>query len=297
MAAAVYVLVGLLLYFRQGAYIYLPARTLRQTPAAIGLAYEDIRLKTEDGATIAAWFIPADTESNAENRPVVLFCHGNAGNIGDRLNTIRTFVSLGLDVLIFDYHGYGESEGKPGENETYLAALAAWEHLTLTRGVPPNRIVVFGRSLGGGVASWLARRCDPGLLVLESAFESVPAMARKIYPIYPVRLLSRFSYDTLARMEHIRCPVIVAHSRDDEMIPFEQGRRIFEAANEPKTFIELQGSHNAGGIDITPGYRALFREWVDTHIALGEPDNRPDATKARGSEVSQAPEQAQMFRA
>ncbi len=277
--AVVYVLVGLLLYFRQSAYIYFPARTVRQTPAAIGLAYEDVRLKAEDGATIAAWFVQAPAGANAENRPVVLFCHGNAGNIGDRLNTLRTFVSLGLDVLIFDYHGYGESEGKPGENETYLSALAAWEHLTLTRSVPSNRIVVFGRSLGCGVASWLAQHCEPGLLVLESAFESVPAMARKIYPIYPVRLLSRFSYDTLARMEHIRCPVIVAHSREDEMIPFEHGRRIFEAANEPKTFIELQGSHNAGGIDIAPGYRALLREWVDTHIELGKTGNRPDTAK------------------
>ncbi len=265
-AVAVYVAVGLLLFFFQASYIYYPTRTVQQTPSALGLAFEDVRLRTEDGTVIAAWFVPAAPGAGGEEPPVILFCHGNAGNIGDRLGTIQTFVSLGASVLIFDYPGYGESEGRPSERGTYLSALAAWEYLVGERRIPPKRIALFGRSLGCGVAAWLASYVEPGFLVLESAFASVPAMAHRMYPIYPTRLLSRFSYDTLGRMPDIACPVIVAHSREDEMIPFEQGRLVFEAANEPKAFVELQGSHNAGGIDISPGYRALLRAWMDKHL-------------------------------
>ncbi len=276
MALLAYVGMGLLLYAGQKRFIYFPTRTVRGTPGDIGLDFEALTLTAADGVAIAAWFVPAPPGAFGLNEaPAVLFCHGNAGNIGDRLTTIETFHRLGLSVMIFDYHGYGESEGRPGEEETYLAAQAAWKHLTDERGLAPDRIAVFGRSLGGGVAAWLAARYPPGLLIVESTMTCVTDMAARMYPFYPARLLTRMRYDTLARMETIRAPVIVAHSREDEMIPFEHGQRLYQAAREPKTFIELQGLHNESGIDVSPGYRERVREWVAKHMADAKPSADP----------------------
>jgi len=290
-AALAYVGVGLLLFFKQRSYIYFPSRTVRATPAELGLPYEEISLTAQDGIVLAAWLVKAESGADAAARPTGLFCHGNGGNIGDRLATLQTFAQMGFDTLIFDYHGYGASEGKPGEEETYRGALAAWKYLTETRQIPPARILLFGRSLGGAVAAWLATQEEPGLLVMESTFTSIPAMAATMYPVYPTRWLSRFSYDTLARMPEIRCPVIVAHSREDEMIPFQQGRALYKAAREPKLFFELQGSHNAGGLDIAPGYRDQLRAWArhgrlhnDRAVpeAAGAAENAPHSTRNHG---------------
>ena len=179
-AGAVYLGLCLLLMLRQSRYVYHPDRTVSLTPDRIGLAYEALRLKTEDGETLAAWWIPAQRAA-----PTLLFFHGNAGDIGDRLGSIRTFHDMGLNVLIFDYRGYGESTGKPSEPGTYADAMAAWTYLNAERGIPPSRIVVFGRSLGGAVASWLAARVDPGALILESTFTSAPAMAHGMFPFLP----------------------------------------------------------------------------------------------------------------
>lgn len=250
--AAVYLAFCLLILFRQSRYVYYPGRRVAQTPAAFRLPFEDVRLKTPDGETIAGWFVPAGTRACGFT---ILDCHGNAGDIGDRLGTILTLREMGLDVFIFDYRGYGQSTGRPTEQGTYTDARAAWDYLVQTRRVPPERIVIFGRSLGGNIAVQLAAQVRPRLLVVESAFTSACDMARRMFPLFPARWLCRFRYDALSAIREVRCPVIVAHSPDDEMIPFAHGRRLFEAAPEPKRFVELSGSHNAGGIDITPEYR------------------------------------------
>jgi fermentation-respiration switch protein FrsA (DUF1100 family) len=172
---------------------------------------------------------------------VVLFCHGNAGNVSHRLDTLQFFRSLGLGTLIFDYRGYGRSDGSPSEKGTYRDAEAAWRHLVEQRQIPPERIVILGRSLGGAVAARLAADQRPGALVVESAFTSVPDLAARMFPVYPVHLLARIRYNTLKWIRRVHCPVLVVHSRDDEMIPFRHGRRLFEAAPEPKEFLELRG--------------------------------------------------------
>jgi fermentation-respiration switch protein FrsA (DUF1100 family) len=227
--------------------------------------FEGVELRTEDGETIAAWFVPAP---GGLPRGTVLFCHGNAGNIGDRIGSIATFHNLKMDVLIFDYRGYGQSTGKPSEKGTYRDAMAAWSYLTEERGLRPGQIAVFGRSLGGGVASWLAARTQPGALVLESAFTSAGDMATKMFPLLPGKLVCRFRYDSLAQLKEIRAPVLIAHSRDDTMIPIKYGRRLFEAAREPKRFVEMAGDHNAGGLDVDPEYQRVFREFMDQHLDL-----------------------------
>ena len=240
-AVASYVGLVLWMYFRQAHYIYFPSREVRLTPTTFRLPYEDIRVRTTDGETIHGWFMP-----HPQARGTVLFCHGNAGNIADRVDAIWRFHDFGLNVCVFDYRGFGLSSGAPTEEGTYRDAEAVWNWLTVTRSIPANRIVVFGESLGGAVAAWVAERQQPAALILESAFTSMPDAAARVYPFLPVRLLCRFRYDTLSRLPRIACPVLVAHSRDDDIIPFAQGERLFRAAREPKVFLAMQGSHNGG---------------------------------------------------
>jgi len=264
---AVYMGLCLLVVFKQSRYVYYPDRNVGLTPAYLGMKFEDVRLTTGDGETLAAWYVPAaGTNSPADSAPTLLFCHGNAGDIGDRLDSLLTFHNMGLNVFIFDYRGYGESTGKPTEQGTYNDALAAWDYVTGEKGVATNRVVLFGRSLGGSVCTWLAARVQPGLLAIESTFASAPAMAKRMFPILPARLLCRFKYDSEALLPEVRCPVLVLHSREDEMVPCSHGRRLFEAAREPKKFIEMRGGHNFGGLDGNPQYQAAFREFLTQHL-------------------------------
>lgn len=260
---AVYIGLSLLLYFRQSRYIYYPARKIMNDPGDINLYFEDILLKAQDGATVAGWYIPAEGYRGSGN--LVLFSHGNAGNIGDRLGTIEVFHKMGFDVVIYDYRGYGASTGTPTEEGTYLDALAVWNYVKGDLGVPPEKTVLFGRSLGGSVAAWLADQADPAALVVESAFVSAPAMARKMFPILPVGLICRFQYDTEKYIRNAGCPVVVAHSIDDEMVPFNHGRKLYEAAAGPKMFVEMSGGHNSGGLDIDSVYQRRLVEFLAEH--------------------------------
>lgn len=244
-AAVLYVGLALMLYFLQERMVFLPhlpGRALDATPAAIGLDYEDAFIDTADGVRLHGWFVPA-----ANARGALLFFHGNAGNISHRLESVAIFNRLGLDVLIVDYRGYGQSSGSPSEAGTYRDAQAAWDWLR-ARGVAAERIVVFGRSLGGAVGAWLASRPElrPGGLIVESCFTSGEDMARRLYPWLPARWITRLKYPVRDYVAASDSPVMVIHSRDDEIVPFDMGRALFEAAPQPKTFFELRGDHNAG---------------------------------------------------
>jgi fermentation-respiration switch protein FrsA (DUF1100 family) len=240
-ALASYVGLTLLMFLRQAKYIYFPSRTLNSNPATAGLAYEDISVRTSDGETVHGWFVPVE-----KPLATVLFCHGNAGNIGNRIDVIWMLHDMGLNVCLFDYRGYGRSTGSPTEQGTYRDAGAMWKHLVGEKNVPPGRIVVWGESLGGAVAAWVAEQEKPGALILESTFTSLPDLAARLYPFLPVRWLCRFQYRTVGRLSSITCPVLVAHSPDDEMIPFAMGQSLYLAAREPKRFFTMHGSHNTG---------------------------------------------------
>lgn len=246
-----FVFIGLavILYFFQSHLIYYPQAEIMATPKSINLSYQAVSFAAEDGVKLSGWFIPA-----RRPRGVVLFCHGNAGNISHRLDSIQVFNHLGLSVFIFDYRGYGQSEGKPTEKGTYLDAEAAWRYLVEERQVAPAEIIIFGRSLGGAIAAHLAQRHTPKALILESSFTSIRDMAAVIYPFLPVRLLVRFHYHTIAYLKEVNCPLLIIHSPDDDLIPFRQGRRLFEAAGEPKEFLEISGSHNEGFLQSAKGY-------------------------------------------
>lgn len=209
-------------------------------PSAIDQLYQEVRLETEDGKTIAAWFCPAPAR-----RGTVLYSHGNGGNIGTRLPMIRALVALGLDVFVYDYHGYGDSEGKPSETRTYRDARAAWDWLTQERGIPPTEIVIWGRSLGGAVSVWLATRpdVDPAGVVLESTYTSLVEVAEHLHPRLPVGAFLRYDYESAERIPELRAPLLYAHSPDDEVVPYPLGRALYDAAPEPKAFVEMHGEH------------------------------------------------------
>lgn len=261
--AGAYVLFALLLYLKQDSIVYYPSRNVEVSPTVLGLDYEELWLES-DGQKAHAWFIPAA----AKDAPAVLFCHGNAGNISHRLSTIQIIHELGMNLLLFDYRGYGRSEGRPSEQNTYADARAAWDYLVQARKIAPARIIVWGRSLGGAVAAWLAHvvgeKETPGALIVESSFSSVPDMGARMYPFMPVRLLSKYSYDTRAYVRKTNCPVLVAHSPDDELTPYEFGREIYTAARQPKRFLEMTGGHNEGfeesGAQYTEGVASFIRD-------------------------------------
>ena len=243
-AAGAYALILLYLFVIQSRLVYLPdlpSRTLGPGPDAIGLAYETIHIVTEDDIRLHGWFVPSQTP-----RGVVLFFHGNAGNISHRLDSLKIFHDLNFSTLIIDYRGYGASEGRVSEKGTYRDAEAAWHYLREQRDVPASQIVLFGRSLGGAVAAYLASRHAPAALVVESGFVSVPDMAAELYPWLPARWLARIRYSTGEFLGAVSCPVLIAHSLDDEIIPYEQGEALFERAGEPKQFLTLHGGHNDG---------------------------------------------------
>ncbi len=266
MAATTYVALLLLVFFAQSHLIYFPeiGRDLIATPEQVGLVYESVEITTADNETLHGWFMPAPAATAAKG--TVLFFHGNAGNISYRLDYLAMLVGLGYDTFIFDYRGYGRSSGSPSESGTHLDAQAAWHYLTVTKGVPSARVVLFGESLGGAVAAWLAAHEKPGALVLASTFTSVPDMAAKIYPFLPTRLLSRFEYNTLEYLRSVTCPVFIAHSPQDDIVPFEQGRALFQAAPEPKQFLELQGGHNDGFIFMQKPWIKALADFIGANL-------------------------------
>lgn len=271
-AAALYAALCAALYFGQHRLVFLPDSKLYATPAAIGIEFQDRWITTRDGVRLHGWWIPAPADA-----PVVLFLHGNAGNISHRLDTIALLARLGAGVLIIDYRGYGRSEGSPGEQGSYEDARAALDHLGSELGVPAHRVVVFGRSLGGGVASWLAANQPCAGLILESTWTSLPDLATTIYPVFPVRMLARIRYDTRSRIGQARCPVLVVHSRDDEIVPVSHGERLFAAAREPRQLLLIRGSHNEGFLRSGAAYRdgiARFLREVQTGRAALRTDAR-----------------------
>ncbi|MCW8934325.1 MAG: alpha/beta hydrolase [Gammaproteobacteria bacterium] len=262
--ASIYAALCIYIYFMQKSLIFypnMPGRNLISTPENIGLTYQNVELLTEDNIKIHGWFIP-----NKNAKGTLLFFHGNAGNISHRLDSIALFHELELNVFIIDYRGYGRSEGKTTEKGTYKDAEAAWHYLVHTRGINAKQIIIFGRSLGASIASWLASQHTPAALIIESGFTSVPSMGQRFYPFLPIRWLTYFKYDSKKYVKNILCPVMVAHSKHDEIIPYDEGREIFEAAPEPKSFLEMQGGHNDGFIVSGAAYVSGFKSFVDKNL-------------------------------
>jgi fermentation-respiration switch protein FrsA (DUF1100 family) len=252
-------------------FIFLPDREITYNPSDVGLPFENLTLTTADGVDINGWFIPATGA-----RTTLLWFHGNGGNLSNRVDSIRTFRQyLNLNILMIDYRQYGESGGRISEEGTYRDADAAFDYLTKNPEVDPARIVVFGQSLGSAVAVDLAVRRRFSGLILVAPFTSIRDMAREDLPWLPIWGLLKIRYDSLSKIKRIDMPLLVLHGDRDEVVPYAQGKRLFEAAREPKTFYTIPGAgHNntfrVGG----EAYFSEIRNFIDGLPAVS-PDRGP----------------------
>lgn len=262
-AISTYAGVCLLITFLQAKLIYFPSRGYTSTPEDVGLSFEQVKLTTSDGVTIAAWYVP-----HPQAKATILFFHGNAGNMSDRLFDLKQFNRAGYNMLMIDYRGYGESEGKPTEQGTYLDAQAAWNYLIEQRNESPERLILFGRSLGGAVAIDLATRHSPAALIVESSFTSLVDIGKIHYPLLPVRWILRYRYDSINKVSQIARPKLFIHGREDRLIPFENGKTLFEAASQPKTFLETPGEHNTAGYAYSPECTVNMIEFMNQSLLV-----------------------------
>ncbi len=227
--------------------IYVPERAIEMTPQSEGLAYEDVWFPAIDGVRLHGWLVPVP-----EARCTLVWFHGNAGNISHRVDNIKSLHRyLGRpqlpNIYIFDYRGYGKSAGglsDLSEEATYHDAEGALAYLRGRQDLAHSRLVYFGRSLGAAIAVEMTRRHAPAGLILETPFTSIKDMARVVLPFLPVGSLLQTKYDSLSKMQQIRVPLLVLHGDRDDVVPYEQGRRLFEAANQPKTFFTILGAHH-----------------------------------------------------
>jgi uncharacterized protein len=245
----------------KNSFLFYPYKQLVADPSSIGLEYEDINFKTEDGINLNGWWVPVK-----EAKGTVLFCHGNGGNISFLLDTIRIFHSLDLNVLVYDYRGYGKSGGSPTEEGTYLDAKAAWRYLSEAKRISPERIILAGRSLGGAIAAWLGQKYRPRMLILESTFTKAADVADFHYMIKPGCVVFGNTYNTEEYLAGVECPVLIVHSPDDEIIPHALGTRLFERARAPKEFLTIRGSHNSGFLESMAEYRAGLKRFISKYL-------------------------------
>ena len=237
--------------------LFFPTREFSYSPGTFGMEYEDIFFKTQDGLTLNAWFIPAKAA-----RYTVLFCHGNGGNLSHRVGKIETLHKLGLSVFIFDYRGYGKSEGRPSEKGIYLDARAAYDYLTKQKGISAYSLIPYGESLGGAAAVDLACRVELKALVLESVFSNAKDMSREIFPFLPVFILGS-KLDNLSKIRNVTIPKLFIHSSNDEIVPFSLSQKLFRSAPEPKTFVTIGGAHNTCHIDSRRQYTEGIAAFID----------------------------------
>ncbi|MEE9249489.1 MAG: alpha/beta hydrolase [Dehalococcoidia bacterium] len=247
-------------------FIFLPERKLEGNPGDAGMVFEDVLFSTSDGVTLHGWFVPGG------GTITFLWFHGNAGNISHRVDHIKLIhQQLEVSIFIFDYRGYGRSEGKPSEKGTYLDAEAALEYLRSRPDADPkDKLVLFGQSLGSGVAVETASRHKVGGLILESPFTSIRGMARKAYPYLPSGLLVHLveaRYDSFSKIQNIDSPLLVVHGDRDELVPIEMGQELFGAADEPKVLYTVAGArHNdiylVGGDGYVEALRRFMRQYV-----------------------------------
>lgn len=241
------------------ALVYHQDKEVAQTPAALGLEYRELTLRTADGVDVHGWFVPAE-----KPRAHILYAHGNGGTIGDRVAMIALLVAAGFDVLAFDYRGYGHSTGKPTERGTYLDAGAARTALLAQPGVDPARVIYLGESLGGGVLLGLATEHPPAGMVLLSTFSGMRDAARSVYPFLPAPLIPN-AYPSAARLGSLDVPVLIMHGDRDELLPLPHAERLYAAAREPKQLVVVPGAgHNDVVAALGPRWTGIIADWVAT---------------------------------
>ena len=247
-------------YFSQRRIMFPASREIWQTPAVAGWAFEEVNLPVQ-GKMTNGWFIPSE-----QARGCVLYAHGNGETIANGLSVIHLFREMGFSVLLFDYGGYGKSSGSPSEKRCEADIRSMWDWLIQQKGITPEHMVVAGRSLGGGVAVDLASKVKPSAVILSSTFSSAATLGQEAFPFLPVWMLIRDPFESDKKISQVKAPVLIAHSPEDEIIPFRHGERLFALAQEPKTFLRIHGGHNDGAFFTDREYVAPIKAFLDQAI-------------------------------
>jgi len=235
-------ILAVIIFYQQleNSIIFYPDKALDDRPSNWDLCYKDIQFLTPDGQKLHGWFFPVSGKS-----PVLLFCHGNAGNISHRIENIKFLVKRDISVFIFDYKGYGQSSGRPSEKGIYIDGIAAYDYLTKIEKISPDRIAIFGRSIGGAVAIEIALQRKARCLIIESTFTSTKDMAKTIFPFFIVSPFLPHHYNNILKIVGVTIPKLIIHGEDDNIVPFSMGNKLFAQATEPKLFLPIHGAgHN-----------------------------------------------------
>src|SRR5579859_7841005 len=280
-ATLILLLIGalyLLVHNYEQGFVYAPSSFIQKTPREADMAFDNIALATDDGVNIQGWFVPMQPmeqeRTNNAPSPTLLLFHGKTGNISDCLDKIHLFHDMGLDVFIIDYHGYGKSGGLPSERALRNDAMAAYFYLTGKRQVSLEQLYVYGQDLGAAVAIDLATRVPVAGLITEGATASVIEKIREDWPLVPWQFLLRNQFDSLAKIAEVRIPILMIHSTDDEIVPFDDSRRLYALANEPKELVEIHGKHRDAFVDSFD----LYYDKVSRFVSGPVKDNRAETS-------------------
>jgi fermentation-respiration switch protein FrsA (DUF1100 family) len=243
-----YLCIFLLVRFLERRSVFFPGKRIKYTPDEIGLDYEDLYVRTSDGIEVNAWFVKNPLAVTSKTKlATIIFAHGNAGTMGERLIKIKFLHDFGVHVLAFDYRGYARSSGTPSERGVYLDAKAVFDYLSKRQDVDPAKIIAYGSSLGGAVMIDLAVKRDVAALIVESSFTSAAAIAKRLYPFLPAFMMS-IKFDSVSKIKKVKVSKLILHSPRDRVIPYEMGKELFQQAKEPKSFVEFDGGHDEGGL-------------------------------------------------
>ncbi len=254
--AVIFVIYAYIKYIEARGIFY-PVKQVEFTPKVINAAFDDVYIKTEDNITLNGWFIPCDN-----SKYTLIFLHGNAGNIGNRLDKINLLRETGVNIFIIDYRGYGRSKGQPNEFGFYCDAKTAYEYLVNERKITPRQIILYGESLGGAVAINLAAKSEVKAIILEGAFSSGKDMAKIIFPFFPGFFFAD-KFNSLKKINSIKAAKLFIHTKEDEIVPFNLAKKLFDSAPEPKIFAELNGSHNEAFLSSEDKYIPVIKSFIN----------------------------------
>jgi len=254
---------GILLYFylNQDELIYYPTQDIDRTPQSIGLEYSNIEIDTPDGVRLHGWFTPCDSA-----RGIIILFHGNAGNISNRVSSVEIYHQMQFASIVFDYRGYGKSSSKPSEEGLYSDAEAVYRYVIDSLNFDKSKIIFHGRSLGGAVAIHSTMKFQPKLLIVESTFTSIRDLGKDLYPYLPIGLLSRSKFHSFDKISNIHCPILLIHSRDDELINYSHAEKLFARADHPKEILTIDGTHNDGARDNPEIYQKGLSDFIDKYF-------------------------------
>jgi pimeloyl-ACP methyl ester carboxylesterase len=245
-----------------GSLTYFPEKEIAHTPVDYGLRYRELHFDTDDGERLVGWWVTTERTPPSGH---ILLCHGNGGNIGDRLIDSDLVSRAGFNVMLFDYRGYGRSTGRPDEEGTYRDARAAREALVAQPECDPARVIYLGESLGGAIALALAVQAPPRGLILQSTFTTLRAVAHHHYPVIPSAVVPD-AYPSIRRIGRLRAPLLVLHGDRDEVVPLSEGRALYDAAPEPKRMHVFEGLGHSDLVAAGDEYARVIRQWADSLV-------------------------------